>query len=116
MPDVKTEAIQIDHTLYNRLREFCDHENIRFSDFLTDSLENALDSENIVKPLESEIEKLEKKAVKYDYAFNRGFQQGFLFLYLMFNGLNVSRSFEEELKIVRKFPAEAPKGEQIGLF
>ena len=116
MPNDKTEAIQIDHALYIRLRAFCDRENIRFSNFLRDSLENALNSENFVKPLENEIEKLQKKAVKYDYAFNRGFQQGFSFLYLILNGLNVSRASEEELKILRKFPAEAPKGEQIGLF
>ena len=112
----QSKAMHIDPDLYKRLREFCDHENIRFVDFVENALEEAVESEKVNKLLESEIEKLKKKSVKYDYAFSRGFQQGFSFFYLMLKGMNVSTTADEELKIVRKFPPEAPKGEQIGLF
>jgi len=68
-------------------------------------LKNALARETATKRLEDDIENLLKKAVKYDYAFNRGFQQGFSFLYLVLKWLNVSLTAEEELKIVRRFPS-----------
>jgi hypothetical protein len=34
----------------------------------------------------------------------------------MIKGFGFSEDAEEELKIVRKFPAEPPRGEQIQLF
>lgn len=116
MADQEGNTIRIDQKLYLRLREHCDCEGVRFHDFVENYLEDALAREPITKSLEAEIENLRKKAVKYDYAFNRGFSQGFSFFYLMIKGLGMSRVAEEELKIVRKFPLEAPKGDQIKLF
>lgn len=85
-------------------------------DFVENSLEDALLRETVAKTLEEEIETLRKKAVKYDYAFNRGFQQGFVFFYFMMMGIGFSEDGLEDLDIVRQFPAETPKGEQMQLF
>jgi hypothetical protein len=102
--------------VFERLREFCDRQSIRFRDFVESALEDAVASETRAMLLERETVKLREKAVKYDYAFNRGFQQGFAFYYCMLNGLAVSGTAEEGLEIVRSFPAVAPKGEQLNLF
>jgi hypothetical protein len=115
MAEQEKETIRIDHELYLRLREHCDREGIRFVDFVENSLEDALARETVIKALEDEIESLRRKAVKYDYAFNRGFQQGFAYFYQMLMGPNLPPAAEEELKIVKKFPAVAPKGEQLSL-
>jgi hypothetical protein len=46
----KMEILEIRDELYETLREYCDKENIRFNDFIQDSLENAM-RENKIKPL-----------------------------------------------------------------
>lgn len=87
-----------------------------FLDFVENSLEDALLRETVTKTLEEEIETLRKKAVKYDYAFNRGFRQGFAYFYRLMHGISFSSDEEEELAIVKKFPDETSKGEQMQLF
>ncbi len=66
--------------------------------------------------LEQENEVLRRKADKYDYAFNRGFKEGFAYLYLMLNGASLSAEAEDSLSIVRKFPVVTPNGEQLKMF
>jgi hypothetical protein len=115
-PHEGDRTIRIDPELYDRLRRFCDRESIRFRDFVDSALAEAVETETRAMLLESEIAKLKEKAVKYDYAFNRGFQQGFAFFYCLLNGLSVSDTAAEGLEIVRRFPAVAPKGDQLTLF
>ena len=109
-------TIQISRELYARLREHCDHRGIRFVDFVENGLDDAMLGDVESDALEKELDGLRRKAENHDRAFNRGFQQGFAFFYLMLKGLGVSESAEEGIAIVRKFPAEAPKGEQVKLF
>jgi hypothetical protein len=117
MPDKPTDSLlRINQDLYVRLREHCDRFGIRFRDFAEDALENAMLSETGNNGLEQEIEVLRRKADKYDYAFNRGFKEGFAYLYLMLNGGSLSAEAEDNLSIVRKFPAVTPNGEQLKLF
>lgn len=117
MPDEPTDSLLgINHDLYVRLREHCDRFGIRFLEFTEDALENAMLSEVRNNGLEQEIEVLRRKADKYDYAFNRGFKEGFAYLYLMLNGDSLSAEAEDNLSIVRKFPVAAPNGEQLQLF
>ena len=116
MNEQETEKLHIDKDLYARLRSHCDREHLRFLDFVESCLEDALAGEPAAKTLEAEIERLREKADDHDRAFNRGFRQGFEFLYLMLKGLRLSRAAEEGLGIVRRFPAEAPKGEQMRMF
>jgi len=117
MPDKPTNSpLRINHDLYVRLREHCDRFGIRFLDFAEDALENAMLSEVRNNGLEQEIEVLRRKADKYDYAFNRGFKQGFAFLYLILNGVSLSAEVEDGLSIVRKFPVVNPNGEQLKMF
>jgi hypothetical protein len=66
--------------------------------------------------LEQEIEVLRRKADKYDYAFNRGFKEGFAYLYLMLHGVGLSAEAEDNLSIVRKFPVVTLNGDQLKLF
>ena len=72
-----TTTIKIDAKLYDLLRRFCDKEGRRLRDFVEDSLENAIYTEESIKILDKEIESLKKKEARYDYAFRRGFQKGF---------------------------------------
>jgi hypothetical protein len=117
MPDQPTGSfLRINHDLYVRLREHCDRFGIRFLDFAEDALENAMLTEIGNNGLEQEIEVLRKKADKYDYAFNRGFKEGFAFLYLMLHAESLSAEAEDNLSIVRKFPVVIPNGEQLKLF
>jgi len=116
MSSKNNEAVYIERELYSRLRTYCDNESIRFRDFVENALEEAVESDRITKVLESEIDKLKRKAVKYDYAFKRGFEKGFLFFYSMATGLNAFDRQDESLEIMRKFPPEAPKGKQMKLF
>jgi len=117
MPDKPTNSpLRINHDLYVRLREHCDRFGIRFLDFVEDALENAMLTEIGNKGLEREIEVLRRKADKYDYAFHRGFMQGFAYLYLMLHGASLSAEAEDNLSLVKKFPAATPNGEQLTLF
>jgi hypothetical protein len=116
MTEPETVNLRIGKDLYARLRAHCDRENVRFLDFIESALEDTLAGEPAARALADEAEHLRKKAGNYDYAFNRGFGQGFAFLYLMLHGLGPTRAAEEELKDVRKFPAEAPRGRQMGMF
>ena len=109
-------VLRVSRELYARLREHCDRLGIRFVDFVEDALDNAVMEDVENNSLEKELEALRRKAESYDRAFNRGFQQGFAFFHLMLKGLGVSESLDEELTIVRKFPAVVPKGEQVKLF
>jgi len=108
--------LRINHDLYVRLREHCDRFGIRFLEFAEDALENAMLNEVGNNGLEQEIEVLRRKADQYDYAFNRGFKEGFAYLYLMLHGDSLSAEAEDNLSIVRKFPAATPNGEQLKLF
>lgn len=117
MPSKPTDPLlRINRDLYVKLREHCDRFGIRFLDFVEDALENAMLTEIRNMGLEQEIEVLRKKAHNYDYAFNRGFKQGFAYLYLMLNGASLSAEAEDNLSIVKKFPAVTPNGEQLKLF
>jgi hypothetical protein len=116
MAELETATLRIDKDLYARLRAHCDRESVRFLDFVEGALEDTLVGEPVAKALANEIEQLRKKAGNYDYAFNRGFGQGFAFLLLMLKGMCPSGTAGEGLEIVRKFPAEAPKGEQLRMF
>jgi hypothetical protein len=117
MPDKPTDSIlRINHDLYVRLRAHCDRFGIRFLDFVEDALENAMLTELGNNGLEQENEILRRKADKYDYAFTRGFKDGFAYLYLMLQGAGLSAEAEDNLAIVRKFPAATPNGEQLKMF
>ncbi|MCU0591745.1 MAG: hypothetical protein MUC57_09750 [Desulfobacterales bacterium] len=117
MPDKPTDSLlRINHDLYVRLREHCDRFGTRFLEFAEDALENAMLNEIGNNGLEQEIEVLRRKADQYDYAFNRGFKEGFAYLYLMLNGASLSAEAEDNLSIARKFPAATPNGEQLKLF
>ena len=62
-----TTMIKIDDRLYELLRKFCDKEGRRLRDFVEDSLENAIHTEETIKVLDEKINSLKKKEVKYDY-------------------------------------------------
>ena len=117
MPDKPTDSLlRINSDLYVKLREHCNRFGIRFLDFVEDALENAMLTEIGNNGLEQEIEVLRRKADKYDYAFNRGFREGFAYLYLMLHGVSLSAEAEDNLSIVRKFPVVTPNGEQLKMF
>ena len=50
-----TPNIKIDAKLYDLLRKFCDKEGRRLKDFVEDSLENAIYTEESIKVLNKEI-------------------------------------------------------------
>ena len=117
MPNEPTDSlVRINRDLYVTLREHCDRVGIRFLDFVEDALENAMYADTGNLDLEQEMEALRRKADQYDYAFNRGFKEGFACLYLMLNGANLSPEAQNNLSIVKKFPAATPNSEQLKLF
>jgi hypothetical protein len=116
MTEREFTSIRISHELHSKLRKYCDHCGIRVIDFVESALEEALFSEPVTESLMGRIEKLEKKAVTYDYAFNRGFRQGFTFYYLMSTGQGIAPDAYEDLNLVKKSSSTTLPKQQLGLF
>ena len=56
-----TTTININSSLYDQLRKFCDKEGQWVKDFIEDALENAIYTEESIKVLNEEIKSLKKK-------------------------------------------------------
>jgi hypothetical protein len=111
-----TIAIKIDRGLYDVLRKFCDQEGRRFKDFVEDSLENAVYTEESIKVLNQEIKSLKKKEARYDYAFRRGFQKGFYISFLAMHANILLAPEDEDFEILKSDPYRTSKGSQLELF
>jgi len=112
----KTKNVKIDDRLYDLLRKFCDKENLGLKDFVEDSLENALYTEESIKVLNKEIKSLKKKAATYEYAFRRGFQKGFYTSFAAMHGKIVIDPADEDFEILKNDPYRISKGSQRDLF
>ena len=71
------KTIQINTELFNRLQNYCDQENIRFRDFVEESLENAPNQEESLKVASEAAKTLEEIEWKRKISYRRGFWQGF---------------------------------------
>ena len=111
-----TTTIKIDDGLYDLLRKFCDKNGRRLRDFIEDSLENAVNTDESIKVLDEEIKSLKKKEVKYDYAFRRGFQKGFHICFLALHGQILLDPDDDDFKILKSDPYRISKGSQLDLF
>jgi len=111
-----TTRIKIDDKLYDLLRKFCDKEGRRLKDFVEDSLENAIYTDESIKILNAEIKSLKKKEAKYDYAFRRGFQKGFYISFCALHGQILLGPDDEEYEILKNDPYRVSKGAQLDLF
>ena len=111
-----TTSIKIDSGLYDQLRKFCDKEGRRLKDFIEDTLENAIYTEESIKVLNEEIKTLKKKEAKYDYAFRRGFQKGFYISFCALHGQILLRPEDEAFEILKNDPFRISKGDQLDLF
>ncbi len=108
--------IKIDDKLYDLLRKFCDKEGRRLKDFVEDSLENAIYTEESIKVLNKEIKSLKKKEATYDYAFRRGFHKGFYLSFWAMHGRILLDPGDEDFEIVKNDPFRIFKGSQLDLF
>jgi uncharacterized beta-barrel protein YwiB (DUF1934 family) len=111
-----TATIKIDERLYKLLRKFCDKEGRRLKDFVEDSIENAIHTEETIKVLDEEIKLLKKKEAKYDYAFRRGFRKGFYICFLTMHGQILLDPDDEDFEILKNDPYRLSKGSQLDLF
>ena len=110
------QSIKIGIKLYKRLRKHCDHNEIRFNDFVEDSLENSIRIDESIKMHRVEIEKLKRKATSYNYAFRRGFEKGLYFLFLAFQGNLNNTLKKDEIDILNDMIQKASKGTQLTFF
>jgi len=114
--DENTTIIKIDDKLYDLLRKFCDKEGRRLKDFVEDSLENAIYTEESIKVLNEEIKSLKKKETRYDYAFRRGFQKGFYISFWALHGRILLDPDDENFEILKNDPFRISRGSQLDLF
>ena len=111
-----TNTININSSLYEQLRKFCDKEGQRVKDFIEDALENAIYTEESIKVLNEKIKTLKKKEARYDYAFRRGFQKGFYISFCALHGQILLRPEDEAFEILKNDPFRISKGDQLNLF
>ena len=111
-----TTTLKIDTELHEQLRNFCDKEDRRLKDFVEDSLENAIHTEESIKVLKEEIKSLKKKEARYEYAFRRGFQKGFYITFWAMHGRILLDPDDEDFKILKKDPFRISRGSQLDLF
>ena len=116
LKDENTTTIKIDDKLYDLIRKFCDNENRRLKDFVEDSLENAIYTEESIKVLNEEIKSLKKKETRYDYAFRRGFQKGFYISFWALHGRILLDPDDEDFEILKNDPFRISRGSQLDLF
>lgn len=109
-------SIKVDKDLYKRIRKHCDQNGIRFKDFVEDSFENAMYTDESIKMLRNEIEDLKRKATSYDYAFRRGFERGLYFLFLSFQGRLDCTLKKDEIDILKDRLYRTSKGTQLSIF
>lgn len=114
--DEQIQTLKIDADIYNLLRDYCDKNGIRFRNFVEDSLENAIQFEESDKIHREEIENLKMKATKYDYAFTRGFQKGFLFAFFALQGRCFYSLKEDEIIAICDNPFQISGGTQLPMF
>ena len=110
------QSIKIEKDLYKRLRKHSDQNGIRFKDFVEDSLENAMHTDESIKMLRDEIEELKRKTTSYDYAFRRGFEKGLYFLFLSFQGRFDCTLKKDEIDILKDRLYRTSKGTQLPIF
>ncbi|MBT8371351.1 MAG: hypothetical protein HKO68_20265 [Desulfobacterales bacterium] len=116
LKDENTTTIKIDDKLYDLIRKFCDKESRRLKDFVEDSLENAIYTEESIKVLNEEIKSLKKKETRYDYAFKRGFQKGFYISFWALRGRILLDPDDEDFEILKNDPFRISRGSQLDLF
>jgi hypothetical protein len=108
--------IKIENELYRRVRDYCDYNSIRFKDFIEDALENAQYIDESNKILRNEIVELKKKATSYEYAFRRGFERGFIFLFMSFQSKYDHTLKKDEIDILKNNPYKSSRGTQLAIF
>ncbi len=110
------KTIKVDKDLYKRIRKHCDQYGIRLKDFVEDSLENAMYTDESIKVLSDEIEDLKRKTTSYDYAYRRGFDKGLYFLFLSLQGRLDCTLKKDEIEILKKRLYRPSKGTQLPIF
>lgn len=111
-----TATLKINDRLYDLLRNFCDKEGRRLREFVEDSLENAIHTEESIKVLHERIRFLKKKEAKYDYAYRRGFRKGFYICFLAMHGRILFDPEDDDFKILKGDPYRISRGSQLDLF
>ena len=110
-------TLTISDDLYDQLRDYCDHENIRFRGFIEESLESAIFRKEQIQVLE-ESRRLKKEIDKIrNTAYLRGFQQGFFSAFCAAQGkLPEPRHDETIKKAVKDNPNKIVDDKQLTLF
>lgn len=110
-----TRHIKIDSELHDELCEYCDREGLRLSDFIEDSLENAIYRHEQYKTV-NEAKKLMKEIEgERARSYRRGFLQGFYAAFCAANGnLNILENAGE--KMLEESPFRLITGRQLNLF
>lgn len=111
------KMISIDSALYEQLKAYCDGEDIRFKDFIEDSLETAMERHEHYKVL-GELKELQTEIVQVkDRSYQRGFQKGCFVSFLLKTGNIRAASGDSALKENKKVYLEKPvEGPQLLLF
>lgn len=113
--NIELKTIRIDSDLYSRLREYCDKKNIRFIDFVEDSLENAINFNEQSDLLEENNELLSQIKVKHDKIYESGFNKGFYLAFFTLQGKMVGLKNNTFKKTLDSTPKPV-KGPQLKLF
>jgi len=84
--DQDTHSIEIDHSLYNELREYCDRNGLRFLEFIEETLEAATYRDELENLLRDEAELKLRIEHERSRAIGEGFTKGVLAILLALQG------------------------------
>ncbi len=111
------KTIRISSELYDYLHEYCDKENIRFGDFVEDSLENAVDLNEQFKLIEESEKLLSQIKDDLEKAYKSGFQKGFCIAFHTVRGEIWAGLKDDSLKKnLENNPPKPVEGPQLKLF
>jgi len=112
----RMKSLRIDAELYEKLRAYCDQNDIRFIEFIQEALENATHLDHITEILADEgrvkerIEEEQRVSVRY------GFKRGLLAALLALDGkLELSWDMTP-IEVRKQLPIKTVKGDQLPLF
>lgn len=73
-----TPPIPIESELYFQVREFCNHNGIRFKDFVENAFESAMDHEGMMGMVEKASSLIDRVGRECQSAYQQGFRSGLL--------------------------------------
>lgn len=115
-PPEDAHRISIDPEVYESVREFCDQHDLRFLDFVEESLETAMFFHEQENQMVENQELLRRIRRDYQKIKKFGFNEGFFIAMFLFGGKSLPQEWRDALRENLKDTPLLIEGEQMKLF